>query len=126
MKKEIINTKKAPAAIGPYSQAVRVGDLVFTSGQIPIDPSTGEFVSGDIKAQAEQSLKNIQAILNEANMDFSNVIKVNVFLKDMNDFAKVNEVYASYFKEPYPARSCVQVAKLPKDAAVEIEVIAQK
>ena len=126
MKKEIINTKKAPAAIGPYSQAVRVGDLVFTSGQIPIDPSTGEFVSGDIKAQAEQSLKNIQAILNEANMDFSNVMKVNVFLKDMNDFAKVNEVYASYFKEPYPARSCVQVAKLPKDAPVEIEVIAQK
>ena len=126
MKKEIINTKKAPAAIGPYSQAVRVGDLVFTSGQIPIDPSTGEFVSGDIKAQAEQSLKNIQAILNEANMDFSNVIKVNVFLKDMNDFAKVNEVYASYFKEPYPARSCVQVAKLPKDAPVEIEIIAQK
>lgn len=126
MKKEIINTKKAPAAIGPYSQAVRVEDLVFTSGQIPIDPSTGEFVSGDIKAQAEQSLKNIQAILSEANMDFTNVIKVNVFLKDMNDFAKVNEVYASYFKEPYPARSCVQVAKLPKDAAVEIEVIAQK
>lgn len=126
MEKEIINTKKAPAAIGPYSQAVKIENLVFTSGQIPIDPATGDFVHGDIKAQTEQSLKNIEAILAKANMDLSNAIKVNVFLKDMNDFVKVNEVYAKYFKEPFPARSCVQVAKLPKDASVEIEVIAKK
>lgn len=126
MEKEIINTKKAPAAIGPYSQAVKIGDLVFTSGQIPIDPITGEFINGDIKAKAEQSLKNIKAILQEADMDLSNAIKVNIFLKDMKDFTKVNEVYANYFKKPYPARSCVEVARLPKDAPIEIEVIAQK
>lgn len=126
MEKEIINTKKAPAAIGPYSQAVKIENLVFTSGQIPIDPATGDFVHGDIKAQTEQSLKNIEVILAKANMDLSNAIKVNVFLKDMNDFVKVNEVYAKHFKKPFPARSCVQVAKLPKDASVEIEVIAKR
>lgn len=124
--KQVINTKAAPAAIGPYSQAVQVGNLVYTSGQIPIDPATGSFVEGGIKEQTHQSLSNIQAILKEAGLIMSNVIKTTVFMADMADFAAMNEVYAQFFTEPYPARSAVAVKTLPKGALVEIEVIAAK
>lgn len=124
MSKEIISTDKAPAAIGPYSQAVKTGNMVFTSGQIPIDPATGEIVSGGIEAQARQVLQNVGAVLEAAGTDFSKVIKATVFIKDMNDFAAVNKIYGEYFKAPFPARSCVEVARLPKDVGVEIEVIA--
>ena len=123
-KKEIINTEKAPAAIGPYSQATRVGDLVFTSGQIPISPETGEIVGDDIQAQTEQVLENLKAVLEAGGTSLDNVMKTTVFIKDMNDFAAVNEVYAKYFSAHYPSRSCVQVARLPKDVGVEIEAIA--
>ena len=122
--KEVINTTKAPAAIGPYSQAIKVGNLVFTSGQIPIDPTTGAFVEGGIKEQTRQSLANIKAILAEAGLNMSNVVKTTVFLADMNDFADMNAVYAEFFTEPYPARSAVAVKTLPKGALVEIEVVA--
>ena len=122
--KEVINTTKAPAAIGPYSQAIKVGNLVYTSGQIPIDPTTGAFVEGGIKEQARQSLANIKAILAEAGLNMSNVVKTTVFLADMNDFADMNAVYAEFFTEPYPARSAVAVKTLPKGALVEIEVVA--
>ncbi|MCG4580274.1 RidA family protein [Clostridium cochlearium] len=126
--KKVINTELAPKAIGPYSQGIMVGDLAFLSGQIPVDPATGELATGDepVVAQAHQSLKNIKSILESQGMSFDNVIKTTVFIDSMDDFAKVNEVYAQYFKEPYPARSCVEVAKLPKGALVEIEVIAKK
>ena len=123
--KEIISTQNAPAAIGPYSQAIQIGDLLFVSGQVPIDPSTGAIVEGDIKAQAQQSLNNLKAILNAAGTNMGAVVKTTVFLADMNDFAAMNEVYAQFFQEPFPARSAVQVARLPKDAKVEIEAIAQ-
>ena len=123
--KEVINTTKAPAAIGPYSQAIKVGNLVYTSGQIPIDPTTGAFVEGGIKEQTRQSLANIKAILAEAGLNMSNVVKTTVFLADMNDFADMNAVYAEFFAEPYPARSAVAVKTLPKGALVEIEVIAE-
>ncbi len=123
MEKIIINTKNAPKAIGPYSQAIRVGNLLFTSGQIPIDPVTGELVNDNVKSATDQCLKNIGKILDEAKSSFEKVIKTTVFIKNMNDFPDVNEVYASYFKDKKPARSCVEV-KLPKDALVEIEVIA--
>ena len=122
--KEVINTTKAPAAIGPYSQAIKVGNLVYTSGQIPIDPTTGAFVEGGIKEQTRQSLANIKAILAEAGLNMSNVVKTTVFLADMNDFADMNAVYAELFTEPYPARSAVAVKTLPKGALVEIEVVA--
>ena len=122
--KEVINTTKAPAAIGPYSQAIKVGNLVFTSGQIPIDPTTGAFVEGGIKEQTRQSLANIKAILAEAGLNMSNVVKTTVFLADMNDFADMNAVYAEFFTEPYPARSAVAVKTLPKGSLVEIEVVA--
>ena len=122
--KEVINTAKAPAAIGPYSQAIQVGNLVYTSGQIPIDPATSSFVEGGIKEQTRQSLTNIKAILEEAGLTMSNVVKTTVFLADMNDFADMNAVYAEFFKEPYPARSAVAVKSLPKGALVEIEVVA--
>lgn len=122
--KEAIHTDRAPAAIGPYSQAVRAGGFLFTSGQIPVDPAAGDIPAG-IKAQAQQSLNNIAAILAQAGLDRSAVVKTTVFLKDMNDFAAMNEVYAQFFQEPFPARSAVQVARLPKDAKVEIEAIAQ-
>ena len=122
--KEVIYTTKAPAAIGPYSQAIKVGNLVYTSGQIPIDPTTGAFVEGDIKEQTRQSLANIKAILAEAGLNMSNVVKTTVFLADMNDFADMNAVYAEFFTEPYPARSAVAVKTLPKGALVEIEVVA--
>jgi 2-iminobutanoate/2-iminopropanoate deaminase len=123
--KEVIHTDKAPAAIGPYSQAVKVGDLMFTSGQVPIDPETGAVVEGGIQEQARQSLNNIKAILNAAGTNMGAVVKTTVFLQNMEDFAAMNEVYAQFFQEPYPARSAVQVARLPKDVLVEIEAIAQ-
>ena len=123
--KQVIHTDSAPAAIGPYSQAIQIGDLLFVSGQVPIDPSTGAIVEGDIKAQAQQSLNNLKAILNAAGTNMGAVVKTTVFRADMNDFAAMNEVYAQFFQEPFPARSAVQVARLPKDAKVEIEAIAQ-
>ena len=122
---KVISTTKAPAAIGPYSQAIKVGNLVYTSGQIPIDPATGVFVEGGIKEQTRQSLTNIKAILTEADLSMSNVVKTTVFLADMNDFADMNAVYAEFFAEPYPARSAVAVKTLPKGALVEIEVVAE-
>lgn len=120
-----ISTKKAPAAIGPYSQAIRVGHLVYTSGQIPIDPATGAFVEGGIKEQTRQSLTNVRAILSEVGLAMSDVVKTTVFMADMNDFAEMNAVYAEFFSEPYPARSAVAVKTLPKGALVEIEVVAE-
>ena len=122
---KVINTKKAPAAIGPYSQAIRVGNLVYTSGQIPIDPATGAFAEGGIKEQTRQSLTNVKAILEEAGTSLANVVKTTVFMADMADFADMNSVYAEFFTEPYPARSAVAVKTLPKGALVEIEVIAE-
>lgn len=119
-----ISTKNAPAAIGPYSQAIKVGNLIYTSGQIPIDPATGALVAGGIKEQTRQSLLNVQAILKEAGISMSSVVKTTVFMADMNDFADMNTVYAEFFTEPYPARSAVAVKALPKGALVEIEVVA--
>ena len=124
MSKKAINTEKAPKAIGPYSQAIQVGNLVYTSGQLPIDPTTGAFPEGGIKEQTRQSLLNIQAILEEAGLTMSNVVKTTVFLADMNDFADMNAIYAEFFTQPYPARSAVAVKTLPKNALVEIEVVA--
>ncbi|WP_028911284.1 RidA family protein [Prevotella sp. MA2016] len=124
--KKVISTPKAPAAIGPYSQAIQVGNLVFTSGQIPIDPATGQFAEGGIKGQTRQSLTNVKAILEEAGTSLANVVKTTVFLADMADFADMNAVYAEFFAEPFPARSAVAVKTLPKGALVEIEVIAEK
>ena len=124
MANQVIHTENAPAAIGPYSQAVKAGNLLFVSGQGPFVPETMEIVEGDVKAQTAQSLKNLQAILKEAGADFSNVVKTTVFIKDMNEFAQINEVYAEYFGENKPARACVEVARLPKDVKVEIELIA--
>jgi len=118
-----IHTEKAPAAIGPYSQAVVHHGVLYTSGQVPLDPVTGEIVSGDIQSQANQVLKNLEQILKEAGTDFSKVIKTTCFLADMKDFAAFNEVYASYITEK-PARSCVAVKELPKQVLVEVEVIA--
>ena len=122
---KVISTKKAPAAIGPYSQAIQVGNLVYTSGQIPIDPATGAFAEGGIKEQTRQSLTNVKAILEEAGLSLKNVVKTTVFMADMNDFADMNVVYAEFFSEPYPARSAVAVKTLPKGALVEIEVVAE-
>lgn len=122
---KVFSTKKAPAAIGPYSQAIQVGNLVYTSGQIPIDPSTGTFVEGGIREQTRQSLTNVKAILEEAGLSMGNVVKTTVFMADMNDFAEMNSVYAEFFAEPYPARSAVAVKTLPKGALVEIEVVAE-
>ena len=121
---KVISTTKAPAAIGPYSQALQVANLVYTSGQIPIDPATGVFVEGGIKEQTRQSLTNVKAILAEAGLSLNNVVKTTVFMADMNDFADMNSVYAEFFTEPYPARSAVAVKTLPKGAMVEIEVVA--
>ena len=122
--KQVISTHQAPAAIGPYSQAIRVGNLLYTSGQIPINPATGNFVEGGIKEQTRQSLTNIKAILEEAGLTMTHVVKTTVFMADMNDFADMNTVYAEFFAEPYPARSAVAVKTLPKGALVEIEVVA--
>ncbi len=126
LKKEIIKSPNAPKAIGPYSQAVKVGDMLFCSGQIAINPETGEYVKTDVKSEAKQVLENLKAVLNEAGMDFKDVVRATVFLKDINDYSAVNEVYASYFTEKPPARAAVQVGKLPKDVAVEISCIAVK
>ena len=120
-----ISTQKAPAAIGPYSQAIKVGNLIYTSGQIPIDPTTGVFVEGGIKEQTRQALTNVQTILEEAGLTMGNVVKTTVFMAEMNDFADMNTVYAEFFMEPYPARSAVAVKTLPKGALVEIEVVAE-
>lgn len=124
MSKEIINTVKAPAAIGPYSQAIKVGNFVFTSGQIPLNPATGELITSDIRSEARQCLENVKAILEEAGTNLNNVIKATVFIKDMNQFSQINEVYGEYFAQDKPARSCVEVARLPKDVNIEIEVVA--
>jgi 2-iminobutanoate/2-iminopropanoate deaminase len=124
MKHQVIHTDNAPKAIGPYSQAVKAGNMLFVSGQVPFVPETMEIVEGDVKAQTAQSLKNVQSILAQAGLDFSHVVKSTVFIKDMNEFAAINEVYAQYFGENKPARACVEVARLPKDVKVEIEVIA--
>ena len=122
--KEIIATDSAPKAIGPYSQAVRVGNLVFASGQIPIDPAQGQFVPGGIKEQTEQVLKNLTAVLAAAGIGMDQIVKTTVFLADMEDFAAMNEVYARFFGDAPPARSTVQAARLPRDARVEIDAIA--
>ena len=124
--KKVINSPKAPKAIGPYSQAIEANGLVITSGQLPIDPATGEFAPGGIKEQTRQSLTNAKAILEEAGISLANVMKTTVFLSDMNDFAAMNEVYAEFFNEPFPARSAIAVKTLPKNALVEVECIAAK
>jgi 2-iminobutanoate/2-iminopropanoate deaminase len=122
--KTIVKPAKSPAVVGPYSHAVRVGDLLFCAGQIPIDPKDGSLVVGDIRAHTERVLQNIKAILDDQGLTFANVVKSTVFLTSLGDFAPVNEVYAKYFTENFPARSTVQVAGLPKGATVEIEVVA--
>ncbi|GHR91754.1 RidA family protein [Helicobacter pylori] len=124
--KEVIYSTLAPKAIGPYSQAIVTNDLVFVSGQLGIDASTGEFKGADIHSQTTQSMENIKAILKEAGLGMDSVVKTTILLKSLDDFSVVNEIYGSYFKEPYPARATFQVAKLPKDALVEIEAIAIK
>lgn len=121
---EYLHTDHAPKAVGPYSQAVKAGSLVFVSGQMPVNPATGEILTGAAAEQAEQCLKNIMAILGEAKLKADNIVRMTVYLKDMNDFAAVNEVYASFFQESYPARVCVEVSRLPKDVGVEIDAIA--
>ena len=122
--KTVLATDKAPSAIGPYSQGIAAGSLVITSGQLPVDPATGAFAEGGIAGQTRQSLENVKAILAQAGLGMEDIIKTTVFLKDMNDFAAMNEVYASFFASEPPARSAVEVARLPKDALVEIEAIA--
>lgn len=122
--KKIISTKNAPAAIGPYSQAVQVGNMLFASGQLGLDPATGQFPEGAVKEQTEQAFKNVKAILAEAGLTMDNVVKTTVFLADMGDFAAMNEVYAAQFEGTFPARSAVAVKTLPKNALVEVEVIA--
>jgi 2-iminobutanoate/2-iminopropanoate deaminase len=124
VEKEIIATDRAPQAIGPYSQAVRAGNLIFASGQIPIDPATGQFVSGGIAEQTEQVLKNLTALFESAGVSLTQVVKTTVFLSDMEDFTAMNEVYGRFFSEAAPARATVQAARLPRDAKVEIEAIA--
>ena len=119
-------TPNAPAAVGPYSQAVDCGDLVFLSGQIPLVPATGLLAEGGIEAQARQMFENIKAVLAEAGMDFTNVVKTTVFMTDLGQFATLNGIYAAYFQAPYPARSCVEVTKLPKGVSVECELIAKR
>ncbi|HLP52676.1 MAG TPA: RidA family protein [Chitinophagales bacterium] len=124
MQKNIIETNQAPAAIGPYSQAVKTGNLIFVSGQIPLDPQTGNMVTEGIEVETHRVMKNLEAILMAANSNFDHVVKTTIFLKTMDDFAKVNAVYASYFTGNFPARETVEVSRLPKDARVEISVIA--
>lgn len=123
--KNVISTDKAPAAIGPYSQAIEANGLIYTSGQIPVNPATGEIPEG-VAAQAEQVFQNLTNLLEAAGTSMERVVKTTVFIKDMNDFAAVNEIYARYFPAPYPARSCVEVARLPKDVLLEVEATALK
>ena len=125
MSKKIISTTNAPAAIGPYSQAVEAGGFVFASGQIPIDPATGNIPEG-IEAQARQALTNVKNLIEASGLTLDDVVKTSVFIKNMDDFAKVNEIYATFFTKDFPARSCVEVARLPKDVLIEVEVIASK
>ena len=125
MGKKIIATDKAPAAIGPYSQAIEAGGFVFASGQIPVDPATGNIPDG-IEAQAKQALTNVKNLMEASGLSMDNIVKTSVFIKDMNDFAKVNEVYATFFERDFPARSCVEVTRLPKDVLIEVEVIAAR
>lgn len=124
MAKHAISSSEAPKAIGPYSPAVRAGQLLFVSGQVPIDPATGNMIDGDIAAQTRRVLDNVGALLTAGGISLAHVVRTTVFLADMNDFAAMNQVYGTYFSEPYPARATVQVARLPKDARVEIDVIA--
>jgi 2-iminobutanoate/2-iminopropanoate deaminase len=125
LSKQVISTPNAPAAIGPYSQAVRVGNLVFVSGQIPLDPATGQLVGGDIGVQTEQVLENLAAILEAAGSSLAQVVKATVYLRDLGEFGRMNEVYAKFFRENPPARATVQVARLPREAALEIDVVAE-
>lgn len=122
---KVISTDKAPAAIGPYSQAIEANGMVFASGQIPVNPATGEIPEG-VEAQAKQAFSNLKALLEAAGTSIENVVKTTVFIKDMNDFGVINQIYAEYFTGTYPARSCVEVARLPKDVLLEIEAIAEK
>ena len=122
---KVISTDKAPGAIGPYSQAVEVNGFVFTSGVIPVDPQTGE-IGGTIEEQAKQAFSNLRNLIEASGADIAQVVKTTVFIKEMNDFAKINGIYAEFFKEPFPARSCVEVARLPKDVMLEIEAIVAK
>ena len=124
--KKIISTDKAPAAIGPYSQAIEINGLIFTSGVIPIVPSTGELVDGGIEEQAEQALSNLAALIQASGAELEHTIKTTVYIKNMDDFTKINEIYAKYFTSDFPARSCVEVARLPKDVLIEIEAIVEK
>ena len=122
--KEVVSTVNAPAAIGPYSQAIKAGGFLYLSGQIPLDPATMTVVPGCVQCQTEQALKNMKAVLESQGLTFADVVKTTVFIKDMNEFGKINETYAKYFTENAPARSCVEVARLPKDVLVEIESVA--
>ena len=124
--KNVVKTDKAPQAIGPYSQAIEVNGMIYTSGVVPIDPQTGNVVEGDIKVQATRVFDSMKALLEEAGSSCEDVVKTTVFIKDMNDFAALNEIYASYFTGAFPARSCVEVARLPKDVLIEMEAIARK
>ena len=119
-----IKTDRAPRAIGPYSQAVKAGNFIFASGQIPLDPSSGAVLASDIAIQARQVLQNLQAVLEASGSSLQSVVKTTVFIKDMNDFSKVNDIYAGFFSAPFPARSCVEVSRLPKDVLIEIEAVA--
>jgi 2-iminobutanoate/2-iminopropanoate deaminase len=124
MEKLVISTNAAPVAIGPYSQAIKAGNFIFVSGQIPIIPATGEIIQGDIKLQTKQVLENLKHILEAANSSLDNVVKITVFMKDLNDYAAINDIYKEFFQQKPPARAAVQAARLPKDAGVEIEAIA--
>ena len=124
--KTIVSTPKAPAAIGPYSQAVRSGGMIYTSGMIPVDPATGQIVAGGVEAQARQALMNLKALIEASGSTMDRVVKTTVFIKDMNDFGRINEVYAGFFPEgAYPSRSCVEVARLPQDVLLELEAVAE-
>ena len=122
---KVISTDKAPSAIGPYSQAIEINNMVYTSGVIPVNPATGEIPEG-VEAQANQALSNLKNLIEASGASINQVVKTTVFIKEMNDFAKINEIYATYFEEPFPARSCVEVARLPKDVLLEIEAIVAK
>jgi len=124
VEKEILINHNGPKAIGPYSPALKIGNLVFASGQLPIDPITGEIVESDIESQTRRSLENLKAALKPYSIDLKNIVKVTIFLKDMNNFSRVNKIYSEYFTSQFPARSCVEVSRLPKDADIEIEAIA--